>query len=305
MNRNLKDVAASVRQRLYNIAKKAGRPFSELLQYYAIERFLFRLSQSKYKDRLILKGALMFVAWNAPHSRATRDIDLLAGGSNSVENIRSIVKELCQIEVTPDGMTFNQSSVKGEIIKKNEDYKGVRIRFEGRLGQAKVFMQIDFGFGDYIFPEPITISYPSILDMPSLQLKGYPPETVVAEKFHAMVDRGILNSRMKDYYDIWLISNQFNFSGKTLGKSLIETFKKRDTQLIAKPVGLSESFAFDKSKMVQWKAFIRKSNLDHHMPHELDKVIASLRKFLIPITEAAINHKYDNLIWKVPGPWKK
>ena len=206
MKKDLKDVAASVRQRLLNIAKETNRPFDELLQYFAMERFLYRVGQSKYRDKVILKGALMFAVWNAPRSRATRDIDFLGKIESKLDKLAKLVQDVCDVEVEDDGMTFNSKSIKVERIKEDADYEGVRARFMGRLGQPKVFMQIDFGFGDAVFPKPLDVDYPSLLGMPRPQLKGYPRETVIAEKFQAMVDLGMLNSRMKDFYDIWLLA---------------------------------------------------------------------------------------------------
>ena len=235
----IKNVAASVRQRLLNRAKETNRPFDELLQYYAMERFLYRLSISKHCDKFVLKGALMFVVWEGPRSRATRDIDLAGRTKNSIENLVAIVKEVCGVDAEPDGMEFQPSNVIGERIKEDADYEGVRIRFIGHLGQARAAIQIDIGFGDMITPDPIDIDYPVLLDMPAPKLKGYPRETVVAEKFQAMVFLGMINTRMKDFHDIWLLAHQFDFDGKLLGAAVKETFAHRKTELTLEPVVFS------------------------------------------------------------------
>lgn len=302
MKNALKNVAASVRQRLYNLGGKTNRPFEELLQYYAMERFLYRLSKSKYADKIILKGALMFVVWKTPLSRATRDIDLLGRLENKRDKLAEIVKEICKITVEEDGLTFDPKTIKSMSIKEDAEYEGVRIKFMARLGQPKIFMQIDFGFGDTIFPEPSYIDYPTMFEMPKPRLKGYPRETVVAEKFQAMVELGILNSRMKDFYDIWLLANQFNFSGSLLRKAISETFAKRHTPLTAEPLALSEEFTNNKEKSAQWNIFIRKSQLAH-APKDLKGVIKAIKIFMIPL----LNDKNggENLIWHAPGPWSK
>ncbi len=183
----LKNVAASVRQRLLNRAKETKRPFDELLQYYAMERFLYRLSQSPHRDKFVLKGALMFTVWEAEQFRATRDIDLSGKTNNETWNLAAIVQDVCRTEVEPDGMAFDAETVEADKIKEDADYAGVRVRFLGHLERARASMQIDVGFGDVITPGAAMIDYPVILDMPAPRLKGYPRETVVAEKFHAMV----------------------------------------------------------------------------------------------------------------------
>lgn len=303
MNKENTNLAASVRQRLLNRAKETNRPFDELLQYFAMERFLYRLSRSSYKSRVVLKGALMFVVWQAPHSRATRDIDLLGRMPNDVDGLVTMAKQICQVEVEPDGIVFNIATVTGERIKEDADYEGARLRFTGNVGQARVYMQIDIAFGDTLFPKPVGIDYPTLLGMPHAQLKGYPRETVVAEKFEAMVQLGMLNSRMKDFYDIWLLAQQFDFDGKTLKKAIEETFANRGTVLTAGPLALSDEFANDREKAAQWTAFIRTARLDH-APSEFQAVIELLRDFLLPIATAVAERETTPSAWKAPGPWK-
>lgn len=302
MKKPIKNVATSARQRLLNLARESSRPFDELLQYFAMERFLYRLSRSKYKDKVVLKGALMFVVWKAPRSRATRDIDLLGRINNTMENLLTMVKEICHIKVEPDGMSFLADSVKGERIKEDADYEGVRVRFIGKLGQARAAMQIDFGFGDTVSPKPTEIDYPTFLDMPAPRLRGYPRETVVAEKFEAMTKLGMLNSRMKDFYDIWLLSEQFDFDGKALGKAIKKTFDNRKTELAANPVALSNEFTKDAGKIAQWRAFVRRTRIET-APKEVKDVVEVLRRFLPPIAAAVTQGKAGGMKWKAPGPW--
>ena len=215
-----KNMAASVHARLAEIARRTGRPFQEQLQYYAMERFLYRLSKSPHAARFVLKGALMLRVWDAPMARPTKDIDLLGRLENSLENLSTMVREVCALEVEPDGLVFRPSTVKSERIREDADYEGVRIRFDGLLARARIAMRLDVGIGDVMVPVPVEIAYPTLLDMPAPRLKGYPRETAIAEKFEAMVKLGTLNSRMKDFYDIWLLSRQFDFDGPTLGEAV-------------------------------------------------------------------------------------
>lgn len=304
MKKPLKDVSASVRQRLLNQARETGRPFDELLQYYSMERFLYRLAQSDYRDKFVLKGALMFIVWKAPRSRATRDIDFLGRGESSIERLVQVVSDVCRIAVAPDGMIFDADTVTGVRIKEDTDYEGVRVTFKGYLGQARTAMQIDVGFGDAVNPKPQTIDYPVLLDMPAPRLKGYPRETVVAEKFQAMVQLGLINTRMKDYYDLWLLARQFNFDGGSLGVALKGTFARRKTNLILEPVALSGTFASDNQKKAQWAAFRGRTRLEN-IPEELGEVIAALKGFLLPITTACIDGDPAALNWTAPGPWRQ
>jgi hypothetical protein len=183
----VKNLAASVQARLQNHARSTKRPFQELLQYFAMERFLYRLSKTPHRARFVLKGALMLHVWDAPLARATKDVDFLGRLDNSLENLERVVREVCATDVEPDGMAFDPATVTTERIKEDADYEGVRVRFVGLLGKARITMQIDVGFGDVVTPGAETITYPALLDFPAPELSGYPRETVVAEKFQAMV----------------------------------------------------------------------------------------------------------------------
>jgi hypothetical protein len=204
------NVAASVHQRLLNIARETRRPFNELLQYFAMERLLYRLSRSVHEGSFVLKGALLFRVWDVPDSRATRDIDFLAFQDNSPEHLAGIFREICTIE-SNDGLVFDPDSVDARMIKEGAEYHGVRVRFRGSLGNARITLQADVGFGDIVHPGVVRADYPVFLDLPVPSLRMYPPETVVAEKVEAMIHLGSLNSRMKDFHDVWRLSRQFDF----------------------------------------------------------------------------------------------
>ncbi|MGB8115636.1 MAG: nucleotidyl transferase AbiEii/AbiGii toxin family protein [Candidatus Sulfotelmatobacter sp.] len=197
-----RDLAASVRQRLLNQAHDQGRPFQELLQYYAIERFLYRLAQSNHRDKFILKGALLLTVWQAPLSRSTVDIDLLGKTSNKLEHIASLVSEICGLDVEADGVKFDPASIKTAHIKEDADYEGIRVRFRATVSGARIPMQIDIGFDDVIVPQATKIDYPTLLEFPAPVLQAYPKETVIAEKLEALTALATLNSRMKDFYEM-------------------------------------------------------------------------------------------------------
>lgn len=301
--RPLKDIAASVRQRLQNNARETGRPFQEVLQYFAMERFLYRLSRSPHADRFILKGALMLAAWNAAASRPTRDIDFLARMENTVEAILPVIRDVCKQQVEPDGIVFDEGSIAGVVIKEDADYEGVRVTFQAHLQNARVPMQIDMGFGDVVFPAAVQTDYPTILDYPAPRLRAYSRETAVAEKFEAMTKLGQLNSRMKDFFDIWLLSRQFDFDGLTLAGAVAKTFANRKTPIDPKPVALTIAFAEDQTKVTQWRGFLRKSRLEN-APQELGQVVDALAAFLLPVAEALNESQPFDQFWQAPGTWQ-
>lgn len=278
-----KNLAKSIHDRLLSIGKSTRRPFNELLQLFAMERFLYRLGCSPHGRVFILKGGLMLRVWNAPITRPTRDTDLLGHTENSVNNLESLVRDVCRIEVEPDGLEFDGASVRGAIIKVDAEYSGVRVTFLGRLGTARVPMQLDVGFGDVVVPPPVEIEMPVLLDFPRPRLRAYQRETTIAEKFQALVVLGTLNTRMKDFYDLWLLSQHFDFDGAVLMAAVRATFSRRDTELDASPLGLSNEFAMSAQSQQYWSAFLRKSALSD-APEQFADVIAWLRRFLLPLT---------------------
>lgn len=301
-DRPLRNVAASVRQRLMNAAKRTSRPFQEILQYFAMERFLYRLSQSLHRERFVLKGALMFTVWGAPASRPTRDIDFLGRLNNDVGTIVPIIRDICQQAVEPDGLIFDVDSLAGEVIKEDADYSGVRVTFFAYLENARVPMQIDIGFGDVIVPDALLTDYPTLLELNAPRLRTYPRETVVAEKFEAMVKIGQLNSRLKDFFDLWLLSRQYEFDGRVLSMAVTRTFENRRTEIMPRPVALTDEFANNPIKQTQWTGFLRKSRIQI-APRELPVVIEAIRRFLIPLATAASTGLAFSSTWHPGGPW--
>ena len=269
-----------------------------------MERFLYRLGKSDHGRKFILKGALMLVAWEAPLARSTKDIDLLGRMKNTIEDVVDPIKAACSLEVIPDpdGLLFDVKSVVGQRIAEEADYEGVRVRFRGNLGNARITMQVDVGFGDVIVPGPDEVDYPTLLDLPAPRLLGYSRESAIAEKFEAMVKLGILNSRMKDFFDIWLLSRQFGFNGRTLSDAIRETFSHRETEVSVSPVALTKAFADDPAKILQWRAFVRKTRIPA-IPESLGDVVAQITLFLGPVADALSrkNPFFGN--WRPPGPW--
>ena len=300
--KNVSNLAASVRARLQNHARTTQRTFQEQLQYYAMERFLYRLSTTTHCARFVLKGALLLHVWDAPLARATKDIDLLGRLDNSLDNLAGVVREVCSAAVEPDGMMFDPATVKTERIKEDADYEGVRVRFLGRLGNARVAMQLDVGFGDVVTPGAQVITYPTLLDFPAPSLSGYPRETVVAEKFHAMVYLRTLNSRMKDFYDVWLLARRFAFDGALLADAIAATFANRETTIDVSPIAFTPELTEQASTSAQWTAF-RKKLTNHECPETLAAVVPLLAEFLLSPAHACATGQRFERRWAPGGPW--
>jgi len=299
----IKNLPASVREQLRAKALETNRPFQELLQYYAMERFLYRLSRSNYCDKFILKGALMLRVWEAPISRPTKDVDLLGHVDNSVETLVQIFRDVCSAKVEADGMVFESDSLAGEAIKEDADYQGVRIHFLGSLENARVHMQVDIGFGDVVVPKPLEVIYPPLLNLPAPRLLGYPRECFIAEKFQSMVFLGTLNSRMKDFYDIWTLARQFDYEGPTLLRAVKATFLNRATEIELSPVALIPGFAQTQSATNSWTAFGQKGGYSQ-VPTDFNEVTSYILSFLQPVTRAIQNGDRFDWQWKAPGPWR-
>ncbi len=293
--------AVSVRQRLLNRARSDKRPFNELLQYYAMERFLYRLSQSFFSDRFILKGALLLRVWDASEFRPTMDIDLLGKTSNEEADILALFNNILVVPVEEDGLIFDSGSLQSERITEDADYEGIRIRFKGALDTARVTMQLDIGFGDIVFPDPEEAELPTMLDFPAPKLFCYSRESTIAEKFEAMIKLGFLNSRMKDFFDIWLLSRRFNFIGFDLAESIRLTFEQRKTTLPTVVESFTEPFTRD--KQAQWVAFQKKLDMEH-VPSQFQDIVVHLEEFLTPVVGALLSETPFDRQWIAPGPWK-
>jgi len=265
MSKKPKNIAASVKQKLLKLYQDQKIDHSFILTRYALERFLYRLGASQYRDNFLLKGGTLFALWLDNLHRITRDIDLLGFGSSDIEQLENIFKEICSVAVQePDGVTFLADTVQSEDIRAKKVYSGVRIKFEARIENAKCMVQVDIGFGDAVTPDPEEIEYPCLLDSsPAPRLKAYPIYTVIAEKFEAMVDLDLANTRMKDFYDVWILiqHKELKLDEDRLRQAIEATFKRRKTGLPdTVPTALTQSFVNAKAK--DWTGFVTKDKID-------------------------------------------
>jgi predicted nucleotidyltransferase component of viral defense system len=270
-----RNLAASVRARLKQHADEAGQDFNLTLTHYGLERLLYRLSVSEHANSFLLKGALLFALWyDTPH-RPTRDVDLLGFGADDVASVVAVFQAIARVAVD-DGVDFDAQSVKGVEIRKVAGYGGVRIDMRATLDGARIALQIDVGFGDAITPGPQNVSYPVLLpEFAAPQLRAYPKATVVAEKLHAICTLGMANTRMKDYFDLWVLLQDAELEPAALRSAVVATFERRGAALPSNtPAGLGDVFSADAAKQAQWRAFLKKNRLtDMPLPY----LVASLR----------------------------
>ena len=293
-------MSASVHDRLLTLAKQDKRPFNELLQYFAMDRFLYRWSKSPHTKLFVLKGALMLKVWKASEIRPTMDIDMLGKMRNDEESIVTMIKDVISVEVEPDGLVFHADSVTAARITEDADYEGLRINFRGNLGTAQIDMQVDIGFGDIVYPAAQNTEIPAMLGFPPARLLCYSRESSIAEKFEAAVSLGEVNSRMKDFFDIWGLSRQFDFNGARLAEAIRLTFRQRGTELPAEITAFSKEFI--ELKQVQWIAFHKRLNQEH-VPNSFSEIVGGVELFLAPIAKAILANSKLPETWTASGPW--
>jgi hypothetical protein len=299
--RKLRNVGASVRDRLTQRARANAENVQLVLTRYAIERLLYRLSVSPHRDRFILKGAILFSLWSPTPYRATGDLDLLGYGDAAAGAIVAVFREICTTNAPDDGVTFMSDTVQAEVARAEDEYSGLRVTLKAVIAGARLPMQVDIGFGDTVTPAALEVDYPSLLDMPTPRLRAYPPETVVAEKVQGMVALGMLNSRMKDFFDLWAISQTFPFDGRVLADALHATFTRRTTVLPAEtPIALTQAFAA--AKQAQWRAFIRRTAIAL-APEPLPDLLRSVAGFVAPPLLALGAGEPFAHAWRPGGPW--
>jgi len=259
----MKNVADSVLARLRNFAKAHNLVYNEVLMRYVLERIFYRIGMSRYAGKMILKGGNLFVYWQGGFDfRPTMDADMLFRGVGTPDRLKDIFTEICTLDLVDDGLRIDVASIAAIPILEDAEYGGVRVTFNAHVGQARTAVQIDVGVGDAVTPMARKAKYPTLLDFPAPELRMYPPETAIAEKFESLVKRGMVNSRMKDFYDIWKMSSLFDFDAHILKSAIVRTFERRKSLLpMERPVALTESFANDALKQKQWQAFLRKSRL--------------------------------------------
>ncbi len=301
-----KNMGQSVFQRLLNRARERGEDFNFVLSRYAMERFIYRLSISPFVSQFILKGAALLFVWKGQNYRVTRDIDLLATDSLNPESAEHVFKEICRVECPHnDGMGYSPDSVRAEVIREDNIHDGIRIKLAGNLNTARIPIQIDVGFGDNVTPEPEIVEYPSLLDVPCPRIKAYPRYTMVAEKLNAMVSLGYANSRMKDFFDIWLLSHLFHFDANTLTKAITGTFSCRDTDFPdGIPFAFTPEFYADAQKKRQWKAFLGNAK-PGVKTGELSEVITRISGFIMPVLEALDAGSAKDATWSPETGWEE
>lgn len=296
-------LAQSVHTHLIRHAQSLGVDPNLVLTRFATERLLYRLSRSRHAERFVLKGALLLLMWLGETIRPTRDADLLGFGDLSDETLAATFAEVCDVNVEPDGMTFDAATIRVAPIRPQDVYGGKRVALLARLGSARIPVQVDVGIGDAAVPAPEWCDYPSLLDLPRPRLRAYRPETAVAEKAHAMVLLGTKNSRMRDFFDVYQLAQRTSFDGVSLASAIRATFERRRTAIPeALPSALTPAFAQADHKRAQWDAFLRKNRLTT-APKDLETVLAILAQFLGPVFDAAARAGDFRFVWKPGGPW--
>jgi predicted nucleotidyltransferase component of viral defense system len=284
MPKLVRNIGASVRDRLFNLARERKHPLDLLLTRYALERLLYRLSTTEHRDRFVLKGAMLLTTWFETPFRPTRDLDLLGYGDPDPDAMVAVFREVCAVDFD-DGVVFDVTALSVDRIRKELEYGGLRLKTNATVGGARVRIAIDIGFGDAVEPQTADVELPALLDLPAPRLRTYPREAVIAEKFQAMVALGRANSRMKDVYDIWLLARAYRFEGDALARAIAATFARRKTAIPDEaPDGLTSGFANDPAKMRQWRSFIDGIEVTF-VP--LAAVIQQLADLLMPHAAAA------------------
>ena len=304
-HRETRDYGASVRQFLLNLARNQGVDFNRVLQRYAAERYLYRLSISAEVDRFTLKGAALLWVWAGRELRPTRDVDFLAYGTEGRVAIRTALAAICDIPCFQDGVIFDPATIRMDDIRGEQPYGGLRARIRGSLGVARLALQVDIGFGDVVTPEREVQDYPTLLDLPTPCLWTYPRETLVAEKLESLVRLGAANSRVKDLWDIACLARRFAFDGETLRTAIDQTLRRRRTVFAGeRPSVLVPAYYEDTTRMRRWKELRRQIGTDRDGPDRLAVAGEELRNFLGPVCDSLIEENAFTQVWPSGGPWR-
>lgn len=288
-------IERSVMERIARRAREIQVEPNALLTRFVTERFLARLSRSRHAGRFVLKGAMLMPLWLGDTARSTRDADLAGHGEITPDALVEIFRDVFHTQVDPDGIAFNEGSIRVTEIREGDAYGGYRINAISSIGPSRIVLQVDVGIGDAISPPPELVNLPPVLDFPAPRLRAYRPETSIAEKFHVITTMGRVNSRMKDYYDIERLAAELTFEGSTLRKAIEKTFARRGERLPAEvPDGLTDAFASSSDKQTQWSAFARRLG----SRSSLQEVVERVRSFVMPVVTVTVVH------WKPGGPWE-
>jgi predicted nucleotidyltransferase component of viral defense system len=294
--KEIKNIAASVKEKLRNISIKSGKEFQSIVRQHVQERFLYRLSESLYSNNLILKGALLFIAHDISRNRPTRDIDFLGSKiPNEIDDIVEVIKEILNINYD-DGLRFDSDSVEAENITEDGDYKGVRIKFNAFLENSRERIQLDIGFGDKITAGPVEIEFPTILDFPAPKLKVYSIETAIAEKFEAIVSLQLQTSRMKDFYDILFFAEHYNFKKETLIQAITTTFNHRSTDLALSKTIFEDQFKNNKRFQALWEAFLNRNKLENN--RTFSEIVLQIQLFFQPVFDSKTKNNWNPNKWE-------
>lgn len=297
-------LAHSVHTRLVAKSKELGIEAQLLLERYALHRLLFRLSKSSHADRFLLKGAQLMLIWIGESTRTTRDADLLGLGEITDDGLRRIMADVCTEPVIEDGMEYLADSIRVTPIREETAYGGRRVKLQARLGSARLPIQVDVGIGDAVTPEPEWVELPQMLDLPAARLRAYRPETSIAEKLETIVVRGLINSRLKDYFDIYILSVHEAFESGVLSSAIRDTFERRGTPIPRElPEGLTQAFVDDPGRMLQWRSFLEKSGVVD-VSEDLADVVATIAEFLEPVIAEARGGGSPGSHWPPGGPWE-
>ncbi|MDE0036754.1 MAG: nucleotidyl transferase AbiEii/AbiGii toxin family protein [Gammaproteobacteria bacterium] len=303
--RVLRDVPASVRARLKDLARRQEVDFNLILDRYAAERFLYRLSASTEVDRFTLKGAALLRVWSEEELRPTRDIDFHAAGRDDHDAVRFSLAAICSVPCPDDGVFFDATTIRVDDIRQDQEYGGLRARIQGRLGQVRLPLQVDIGFGDAISPEREEQDYPTLLDLPVPRIWTYPRETLIAEKLEAMVSLGETNTRVKDLWDIACLARRFAFDGEALRTAVAETFRRRGTSVgREQPLALLPGFFEDATRVQRWEVLKRQVGADADAPARLEDAGEELRRFLGPVCASLIEGRPFTRVWPIGGTWR-
>ncbi|MCE9584560.1 MAG: nucleotidyl transferase AbiEii/AbiGii toxin family protein [Planctomycetes bacterium] len=298
-----KNVADSVRELLRRHARPGSGGYLLTLKRYAIERLLYRISQSDERDRLILKGAMLFTLWGKEFARPTRDLDLLGSGPSSAEHFAKVFRDVCATPVDDDGLSFPAASIRADRILAGEEYVGVRLNLLALLQRSRIPVQVDIGFGDRVVPAPLLFMFPTLLNSPAPRIRAYPREAVVAEKLHAMIRHGDHNTRAKDFYDIHVLATAFPFEGALLAQSIDATFGRRATPIpLAPESSMTPEWYADSKRAEYWKAYLRRDELTG-APVDFRLLGEGILRFLGPPVREMGARKSFKLQWSPGGPW--
>ena len=301
-----RNIAASVKARLLNRAKEKEEEFELFLVRFACERFLYRLSASDLRGRCTLKGAALLTLWMADPYRATRDLDLLATGANDETSVRQVMETICRVPCPEDGLHFGLDTLELSPIRAEEKYAGQRAIMFAYLGTARIRLQVDFGFGDALVPAAEDAEFPTLIaGLPAPKIRVYPRVASIAEKFEAMVHLGHRNSRMKDFHDVWALSEEFDFDGSSLRRAIERTFGRRGTTWASEvPVPLTPDFYTEPDVQARWQAYRRAGAARVLPPEPFDQIGQRVQDFLGPVRASLLAEEAFENCWPAGGPWR-